>query len=266
MPSCLAIFAHPDDVEYFAAGTMLQLAKRGWELHYFDLCAGNGGSVQMDGPTTATKRLAEAQEAARLLGAKFYPPVVNDMTLTFDIEVMRKVASVIRQTRADIILTHALSDYMEDHMACARLATSAAFTHGMPNFDTVPPATPYAHDVTIYHAMPHGLRTPLRQKVRAGLYVDVAPVQDQARQALAAHASQKDWLDKSQGMDSYLTTLDKMAAAVGALSGKYQLAQGWCRHLHLGYSASEIDPLRSALGSDCMVDAVYEAALEKPLP
>jgi LmbE family N-acetylglucosaminyl deacetylase len=139
MPSCLAIFAHPDDVEYFAAGTMLQLAQRGWELHYFNLCAGNGGSVQMDGPTTATKRLAEAQEAARILGAKFYPPVVNDMTLTFDIEVMRKVASVIRQTRADIVLTHALSDYMEDHMACARLATSAAFTHGMPNYDTVRP-------------------------------------------------------------------------------------------------------------------------------
>jgi len=266
MPSCLAIFAHPDDVEYFAAGTMLQLAQRGWELHYFDLCAGNGGSVQMDGPTTATKRLAEAQEAARILGAKFYPPVVNDMTLTFDIEVMRKVASVIRQSRADIVLTHALSDYMEDHMACARLATSAAFTHGMPNYDTVPPATPYAHDVTIYHAMPHGLCTPLRQKVRAGLYVDVAPVQDQARQALAAHASQKDWLDKSQGMDSYLHTLDKMSAEVGALTGKYQLAQGWCRHLHLGYSAANIDPLRSALGSDCMVDAVYEAALEKPSP
>ncbi|MDP4788150.1 MAG: PIG-L family deacetylase, partial [Opitutales bacterium] len=212
MPSCLAIFAHPDDVEYFAAGTMLQLAKRGWDLHYFDLCAGNGGSVQMDGPTTATVRLAEAQEAARILGAKFYPPVVNDMTLTFDIEVMRKVAAVIRQSRADIVLTHALSDYMEDHMACARLATSAAFTHGMPNFDTVPPAPTYAHDVTIYHAMPHGLRTPLRQKVRAGLYVDVGPVQDQARKALAAHASQKDWLDKSQGMDSYLHTLDKMSA------------------------------------------------------
>ena len=188
------------------------------------------------------------------------------MTLTFDIEVMRKVASVIRQSRADIVLTHALSDYMEDHMACARLATSAAFTHGMPNYDTVPPATPYAHDVTIYHAMPHGLCTPLRQKVRAGLYVDVAPVQDQARKALAAHASQKDWLDKSQGMDSYLHTLDKMSAEVGALSGKYQLAQGWSRHLHLGYSATNIDPLRSALGSDCMVDTVYEAALEKPFP
>ena len=60
-------------------------------------------------------------------------------TLTFDIEVMRKVAAVIREARADIVLTHALSDYMEDHMACARLAVSAAFTHGMPNFETTPP-------------------------------------------------------------------------------------------------------------------------------
>jgi hypothetical protein len=57
-----------------------------------------------------------------------------------------------------------------------------------------------------------------------------------------------------------------MSAAVGALSGKYALAQGWSRHLHLGYSAANIDPLRSALGSACMVDAIYEAALEKPFP
>lgn len=266
MPSCLAIYAHPDDIEFSAAGTMLQLARRGWDLHYFDLCAGNGGSVQMDGPTTAARRLLEAQAAARLLGARFHPPVVDDMTLTYDIEVMRKVAAVIRQTRADIVLTHALSDYMEDHMACARLAASAAFTHGMPNFETIPPAPTYAHAVTVYHAMPHGLRSPLRQKLRAGLYVDVGPVQDQARLALAAHASQKDWLDKSQGMDSYLHTLDQMAAAVGALSGRFAQAQGWCRHLHLGYSASEIDPLRAALGTDCVVDAQYEAALEQAAP
>jgi LmbE family N-acetylglucosaminyl deacetylase len=266
MPSCLAIFAHPDDVEFYAAGTMLQLGLRGWDLHYLDLCAGNGGSVQMDGPTTATKRLAEAQEAARILGAKFYPPIVNDMTLTYDVEVMRKVASVIRQSKADIILTHALSDYMEDHMACARLAVSAAFTHGMPNFETVPPVPPYANDVTIYHAMPHGLRDPLRQKVRAGLYVDTIGVQDRAREALAAHASQKDWLDKSQGMDSYLATLDAMSLQIGKLSGKFTYAQGWRRHLHLGFSANNIDPLRTALGEDCLIDEIYEASLEKPLP
>jgi len=262
MPSVLAIFAHPDDVEYCAAGTMLQLGRRGWDLHYLDICSGNCGSVQMDGPTTATQRLAEAQNAAGILGATFHPPIVDDMTLTYDVEVMRKVASIIRQCQADIILTHALSDYMEDHMACARLAVSAAFTHGMPNFETVPPAAPYAKDVTIYHAMPHGLRDPLRRKVRAGLYVDTTGVHGRVCAALAAHASQKDWLDKSQGMNSYLATLDAMSLLIGTLSGIFTYAQGWRRHLHLGFSATAIDPLRTALGDDCLVDEIYEAEIE----
>ena len=262
MPSCLAIFAHPDDVEYFAAGTMLQLAKRGWDLHYFDLCAGNGGSVQMDGPTTATVRLAEAQEAARILGAKFYPPVVNDMTLTFDIEVMRKVAAVIRQTRADIVLTHALSDYMEDHMACARLATSAAFTHGMPNYDTVPPATPYAHDVTIYHAMPHGLHDPLRRRVVAGAWVDTTAVHARKLEALACHESQHGWLQSSQGMNSYLREMERMSLEMGRRSRRFRHAEGWRRHAHMGLGPAGADPLREALGRRHRVNAAYARTLE----
>ena len=184
----------------------------------------------------------------------------------YGLPLLRRLAAVIREVRPAIVLTHPPQDYMEDHTETCRLAVSAAFVRGIPNFASVPRRPAWGGETVIYHAMPHGLCTPLRQKVRAGLYVDVGPVQDQARKALAAHASQKDWLDKSQGMDSYLHTLDKMSAAVGALSGKYALAQGWCRHHHLGYSASEIDPLRSALGSDCVVDAVYEAALEQLLP
>jgi S-(hydroxymethyl)glutathione dehydrogenase/alcohol dehydrogenase len=72
MPSVLALFAHPDDIEFVAAGTMLQLQKRGWDLHYMNLCTGNGGSVQMDGPTTTRTRLAEGEEAARILGATHF--------------------------------------------------------------------------------------------------------------------------------------------------------------------------------------------------
>ncbi|MFZ9448692.1 MAG: PIG-L family deacetylase, partial [Alphaproteobacteria bacterium] len=34
MQSALAIFAHPDDIEFVAAGTLLQLKQRGWETHY----------------------------------------------------------------------------------------------------------------------------------------------------------------------------------------------------------------------------------------
>ena len=31
MPSVLAIAAHPDDIEFVMAGTMLRLAQQGWE-------------------------------------------------------------------------------------------------------------------------------------------------------------------------------------------------------------------------------------------
>ena len=41
---------------------------------------------------------------------------------------------------------------------------------------------------------------------------DTSAVLDTQRQALAAHASQKNWLDHSQGVDSYLHVLDHLAS------------------------------------------------------
>ena len=248
MPSALAIFAHPDDIEFVAAGTLLLLKERGWDIHYMNLCNGNCGSVEMDADSTAKKRLAEAQEAARILGATFYPPISNDVELAYTTPLLRKVAAVARESKASIVLTHAPLDYMEDHMIACRLAVTAAFCHGVPNFASDPPRDAWFHDVTVYHAMPHGLCTPLRDPVKADAYVNTASVHETKRRALAAHESQKHWLDVSQGMDSYLISMDEASRAVGRLSGQFSLAEGWRRHLHLGFSAADIDPLRDALG------------------
>jgi LmbE family N-acetylglucosaminyl deacetylase len=264
MPSVLAIFAHPDDIEFVAAGTMLLLEQRGWDLHYLNLCTGNGGSVQMDGLTTTKKRLEEGTEAARILGATFYPPICDDLELTYDVKYLRQVAAVVRMAKPDIVLTHSPQDYMEDHMAACRLAVTAAFAHGIPNFQTVPHLPSYSHDVTVYHAMPHGLCDPLRQKLMAGSFVDTTTVHDLKREALAAHESQKHWLDVSQGMDSYLITMDEASRAVGRLSGKFEFAEGWRRHLHLGFSSKEIDPLKNALGDLCLINEDYEKAQAIP--
>jgi N-acetylglucosamine malate deacetylase 1 len=261
-PVVLALFAHPDDIEFFAAGTMLLLRERGWEVHYCNLCAGNGGSVQRNGPATAAVRLLEAQEAARLLGAEFYPPVSPDLELLYQVDTLRRVAAIVRQARPSIVLTHARQDYMEDHMNAARLAVSAAFCHGVPNFITEPEAPPFFHDVTVYHAMPYGLRDPMRQQQRAGLYANTARVHERKRAALAAHASQKNWLDVSQGAGSYLDVQDGMSRAVGALSGCFEHAEGWSRHLHFGFSATDCDPLRETLGADAAVDEIYENSLK----
>ncbi len=265
MPSVLALFAHPDDIEFVAAGTMLLLAERGWELHYMNLCSGNGGSVEMDGPTTASTRLAEAREAARLLGAAFYPPICDDLELTYTVPLLRQVAAVVRQAKPSIVLTHSPADYMEDHMTASRLAVTAAFAHGIPNFQTDPSVEAYFHDVTVYHAMPHGLCDPLRQALEAGLYIDTGSVHARKRGALAAHASQKNWLDVSQGMDSYLVSMDEASSAVARRAGRFEFAEGWRRHLHLGFSARDIDPLAEALGDLAWVNRDYEARLN-PFP
>jgi N-acetylglucosamine malate deacetylase 1 len=247
MPSVLAITAHPDDIEFVAAGTLLRLQALGWDLHYFNLCRGNCGSVEHDGDTTATIRLAEARAAAAILGATFYAPIVNDLEVVYSVDLLRQVSAVIRQARPQIVLTHSPQDYMEDHMITARLAVTAAFTHAMPNWRTVPAVEPYPGDVTVYHAMPHGLQDGLRQPITPDFYVDTSAVHAQKRAALAAHHSQKHWLDVSQGMDSYLVSMDEASSLLGRLSGSFEHAEGWRRHSHLGFCSAEADPLRALL-------------------
>ena len=75
------------------------------------------------------------------------------------------------------------------------------------------------------------------------------------REALAAHTSQKEWLDATQGMDSYLDAGDDAARAVGRMSGRFGYAEGWRRYLHLGLSATDDDPLAGALGNAISIPA-----------
>ena len=72
------------------------------------------------------------------------------------------------------------------------------------------------------------------------------------REALTAHQSQKAWLDVSQGMDSYLRVMDEMSLAVGRMSGRFEHAEGWRRHAHMGFCAEDADPLHDALGRNFM--------------
>tara|TARA_Y100001933_G_C18946047_1_gene541678 strand:- start:84 stop:869 length:786 start_codon:yes stop_codon:yes gene_type:complete len=246
--TALAIFAHPDDIEYFGAGTLILLKKAGFETHYFNLSTGNCGSVEMGAEETRRVRLAEAQSAASILGAHFHHPICDDLEIFYDLPTLRLVAGVVRQVKPSIILTHPPQDYMEDHTNTCRLAVTAGFTHGMPNFVTTPPSDDiYPDDVFIYHSIPHGLCDPLRVPASVESFVDTSSVFATQREALAAHASQRDWLDKSQGADSYLKVLDDISLKVGRLSGRFRQAEGWRRHLHLGFSTRDEDPLSRIL-------------------
>jgi len=256
-PVVLAIGAHPDDIEFMAAGTLLLLKQTGCETHYLNMASGNCGTVQYDSNTTRKVRATEARRAARLLGAHFHPSLVDDLEIFYDLKTLRRLAAVVREVTPGIVLTHGPQDYMEDHTNACRLAVTATFAHGMPNFKTLPPRRVYEGDVTLYHWMPHGFRDGLRRRVVPGSFVNTGSVQLMKRAALAEHRSQQNWLDTSQGMNSYLTAMEDMSRDLGKLSKKFKHAEGFRRHLHWGFSAKESDPLAAILGKNYLVNKAY---------
>jgi LmbE family N-acetylglucosaminyl deacetylase len=259
--NALAIAAHPDDIEFVMAGTLLLLRAAGWNIHVLNLSAGNLGSRTMSVAETARVRRCEARAAATLLSATWHPPICKDLQIFYTDRALRQLCGVIRRVTPSVILTHSPEDYMEDHMTTARLAVTAAFARGMPNYRTVPTSKASDHPVTVYHASPHGLRDGLRRIVVPGAFVDTTSVQEQKRAALACHASQKDWLDASQGLGSYLDAMDDFSRQLGKRSRKFRHAEGWRRHSHLGFCDEAADPLRDALGKKYLVNPAYERSL-----
>lgn len=243
----MAIAAHPDDIEFTMAGTLLLLKEKGYEIHYMNIANGSCGTEQFDYATIVKMRREEASSAARVAGAVFHESLVDDLKIFYDGDTLARLASVVREVGPEIILTHYPDDYMEDHSNASRLAVSAAFTRGMPNFKTIPERTVRKHSVYLYHALPYGLRDPLKKMVAPDFFVDVSPVIATKKKMLAEHRSQKDWLDQSQGMDSYMNSMVAMGREAGRLAGIFEFAEGWIRHLYRGLSTTDCDPLKELL-------------------
>jgi len=57
--------------------------------------------------------------------------------------------------------------------------------------------------------------------------------------------------------------MDDLSGELGKMSRRFRHAEGWRRHLHYGFSAAGHDPLKEALGSECLINRKYEQSLEK---
>jgi LmbE family N-acetylglucosaminyl deacetylase len=259
-----AIGAHPDDIEFMMAGTLFLLKRAGCELHYMNIANGSCGTAVLPRDEIVRLRAREARAAAKLLDAVFHPSLVNDFEIYYEAKLLRRVGAVVRKVNPQVLLLPSPQDYMEDHMNAARLAVTAAFCRSMPNFPTTPQVRAVEGDVVIYHALPYGLRDAMRRRLRPEMYVNITSVLDAKREMLACHRSQKEWLDVSQGLDAYLTTMQEMSAQVGRLSGRFEYAEGWRRHSHLGFAADERDPLSELLATYAHIDASYQRRLDAP--
>lgn len=248
-PIVLAAVAHPDDIEFLFAGTLLLLKDAGCEIHMWNLANGCLGSITHASEELATIRWQESLESAQLAGATMHPALFDDLAVFYDKPSLAGVSSVIRSIRPQLILTHSLNDYMDDHQNVARLIAAAAFSRSMPGFKTLPAQDPYRDPLRIYHAAPHGLRDSIETPFQPNLLVDIATVLDRKQEMLSCHRSQKDWLEASQGMGAYISEMVTMSRAQASIGHRIEFAEGWRRHSHLGFCSPDFDPLPQLLSA-----------------
>ncbi len=252
----LIIACHPDDMELMMAGTALLLKDKGCTLHCINVANGSGGSTELGPIEIAALRRKESMRSAGLLDAVIHESLVNSLEVFYTQNLIRRIAGLVRDVQPDIVLTQSLEDYMEDHMNTARIAVTGTFLRNVPNYQSIPNLPAVFGDVMLYHATPHILTDMMRQPIVPELYVNVTGVMERKEQMLACHASQKEWLDRTQGFDSYLKTMGTITETVGGMSRRFRFAEGWRRHSHVGFARQDCNPLADILGSSCVVDPV----------
>ena len=237
-----AICAHPDDIEFMMAGTLIRLQELGYEAHYMTVANGSLGGNGLSWQELADRRTEEARNACKVIGAVYHPPIVGDMEVFYNFETLAKMVKIVREVDPEIVLTHGPYDYMEDHTCAGRLAVSAAFARGMGNFRTVD-VPPVATDVAVYHSVPLSLVDQLNRPVVPELFVDITSTMEKKKAMLSCHVTQKQWLDESQKLNAYIDDMVSRGAFMGRRAGFCEYAEGWNRHNPCGFCADDFDPL-----------------------
>jgi N-acetylglucosamine malate deacetylase 1 len=245
-----AVGAHPDDVEFNMAGTLVLLAQAGFEPHMMNLSRSNLDSNELPEDEITRMRRREAENSAAVIQAIYHPPIADDLMIFYENSLLRRMAAIVREIQPTIVLLPSLNDYMEDHTNTARLVITACFSRAMRHYTSLPPRAPTAQDVYLYHAQPHTNRDGMRTLVVPELFVDISHVMDTKLTMLGCHESQRQWLDETQGMDDYLETMRQSSAEVARMrpEGTWQYAEGFRQHRHVGFSAVDGNPLAAALG------------------
>src|SRR5262245_58418818 len=94
--AAIAIAAHPDDIEFYMAGTLLLLKQAGYDIHYMNVANGNCGSVDYNSAQAKAIRRREGQAAARILGATYHESLCNDIEIAYNLKLLRRLAAVVR--------------------------------------------------------------------------------------------------------------------------------------------------------------------------
>ena len=129
----IAVGAHPDDVEIGCGGTLARLVQQGYQVGIVDLTDGE----PTPGSPSPEVRLAEAAEAARILGVHRVTLDFPNRRLFDGFEVRVELAKIFRRFRPRIVigLDGPTPMASPDHAEAARIIDAAVFYSRLTKWD-----------------------------------------------------------------------------------------------------------------------------------
>jgi LmbE family N-acetylglucosaminyl deacetylase len=132
--------AHPDDCELDTAGVAAKWSALGHKFKCVSVTNGDIGHSVIAGGPLALRRRAESRRAAQILGIETEVLDNHDGEVMVTLENRRKIARLIRDWQADIVISHRPNDYHPDHRYTGMLVADAAYMVQVPYFTPeVPP-------------------------------------------------------------------------------------------------------------------------------
>ena len=123
----IAFGAHPDDCEIKAGGVAAMWAAQGHHVKFVSTTNGDIGHWKMAGGPLAQRRTEEVEKAAKILGIETEVLDNHDGELMPTLENRKHFVRLIRQWKADIVLSHRTNDYHPDHRYTGVLVQDAAY-------------------------------------------------------------------------------------------------------------------------------------------
>jgi N-acetylglucosamine malate deacetylase 1 len=175
----LVIACHPDDAEIGCGGAILSLQSNGVKVGVLDLT--NGEPTPHGSPEI---RKDECFEATNLLGLAWRGNLnLPNRSLVADLHARKEVASIIRQVRPRVLITHYWEDAHPDHVAASALVDAARFWAKLSKTDM--PGTPHYPEKILYFPSMH-----LPQHVKPSFVLDVTSYHDKKLEVLRCYQSQ----------------------------------------------------------------------------
>lgn len=222
----LVVTAHPDDVDFGAAGTVARWTAAGVPVSYCIITDGAAGSQD---PTIALDELAEVRQdeqrkaAAEVGVSELHFLGYPDGRLTVDLALRRDLSRVIRIVRPSVLLTQSpernwsrIRASHPDHLAAGEAALQAVYPDAR---------NPYAHPELLDEGLePHAVgQVWLMAAPDASTAVDITDTIEHKVAALHCHRSQ---LSAPEELDAMIRNWAKATAEANGL-GSGRLAEAF---------------------------------------